>query len=72
MKHLIILTVFAVLAIVFSSCERSYRCSCYSPSLNRTTPTFEVRGTKQDAEKECENQPQRGVYTGTDYVCNLE
>lgn len=72
MKHYIIPAVFALSVFAFTSCKKTYRCRCYSPALNYTTPSFEVKGTKKKAKEECISQPQRGLYTGTDYVCNLQ
>lgn len=71
MKHSI-LVVIAISAIAFTSCKRTHRCSCYSPALNQTTPSFEIKGTKKEAKDECESQPLRGRHTGMDYVCNLK
>lgn len=72
MKQYIIFSVFVVSAFTFTSCQKTYKCSCYSPALNYTTPSFEIKETKKNAKEECESQPQRGLYTGTDYICHLE
>lgn len=72
MKKYTIITVIAMAVFAFTSCKKTYRCSCYSPALNHTTPSFEIKDTKKKAKEECETQPERGLYTGTDYVCNLE
>jgi hypothetical protein len=72
MKHYTILAVFAISAFAFTSCKKSYRCTCYSPALNYSTPSFEIKETKKNAKEECESQPQRGLYTGMDYICHLE
>lgn len=72
MRYYTILAVFAVSAFAFTSCIKSYRCSCYSPDLNHSTPSFEIKDTKKNAQDECESQPQSGLYTGTDYICHLE
>jgi|GEM_PF-6640231 len=72
MKRYILTAILAIPVLAFTSCKRTYVCSCYSPSLNRSTPSFEIKDTKKNAEAECEAQPQKGVYTGTDYVCRLQ
>lgn len=72
MRYYTILTVFAISVFACTSCKKSYKCSCYSPALNRTTPSFEIKDTKKNAKDECESQPLRGLYTGTDHICHLE
>lgn len=72
MKLYTFVSILAISAIAFTSCKKTYKCSCYSPSLNKTTPAFEIKDTKKNAKEECASQPQRGLYTGTDYVCNLK
>ncbi len=72
MKGYTVVFIMAFAAIAFTSCKKTYRCSCYNPALNHTTPSFEIKDTKKKAKEECETQPQRGLYTGMDYVCNLE
>lgn len=62
----------AISALVFTSCKKTYTCKCYSPALNHSTPPFEIKDTKKNAEEQCETQPQRGQHTGTDYICHLE
>lgn len=63
---------FAFAAIAFTSCEKTYKCSCYSPNNNRSTPVTEIKGTKKDAREKCESLPLTGQYTGNDYICTLK
>lgn len=72
MKSYISIAIFILICIGGTSCKRSYDCACYSPGLNKTSPTFKVSGNKSDAEKRCQEQPLTGKYTGTDYICNLK
>lgn len=72
MKLYTLIGIMAISAVAFTSCKKTYTCNCYSPDLNHSTPPFEIRDTKKNAEQECETQPQRGVHTGANYVCNLE
>lgn len=72
MKYYFTIAVLAISTFAFTSCQRSHTCTCYSPSLNRSTPDFEITGSKKDAQNECESQPQLGKYTGTDYQCRLK
>ncbi|MCB9046853.1 MAG: hypothetical protein H6550_12040 [Chitinophagales bacterium] len=72
MKSYTFIAVLAIAAISFTSCKRSYNCACYSPSLNRSTPAFEIKDTKKKAKEQCESQPLTGAYTGTDYICRIQ
>lgn len=72
MKRYTFITVLAISAFAFTSCKQTYDCSCYSPSLNRTIPSNKIKDTKKSAKAECEAQPLTGLYTGTDYICNLK
>ena len=72
MKLYTIISIIAISALAFTSCKKTYTCNCYSPGLNHSTPPFEIKDTKKKAKEECETQPQRGLYTGTDYVCKLK
>lgn len=72
MKLYTIICILGISVFAFTSCNKTYKCSCYSPSLNRTTPAFDIKDTKKNAKEECESQPTKGIYTGTDYVCNLK
>lgn len=72
MKLYTIGCILAVSVITLASCQKTYKCTCYSPSLNRSTPASEVKGNKKTAEEKCKTLPISGRYTGDDYICNLE
>lgn len=64
------LVIMVILAT--TSCKKSYTCSCYSPSLNQSTPDFVIKDTKKQAKEKCEAQPVTGQYTGSDYECYIK
>lgn len=72
MKLYTFASIMLIAAFAITSCKKTYTCSCYSPSLNKSTPPFEIKDTKKNAEEECESQPLTGMYTGTDYICKLK
>lgn len=72
MKLYIPLLALVSSALALTSCSKNYDCNCYSPGLNRNAPVYQIKGTKKEARNQCKELPYSGMYTGTDYVCNLD
>lgn len=64
--------IIAIASIGLTSCQKTYKCSCYSPSLNRSIPDSEIKGTRKDAKENCAARPTTGQFSGSDYICNLK
>ncbi len=74
MKKIIAVSVFAVFALLFTSCSKDYTCTCtYNTNGAIQTSTSTINASKRDAEKQCvkEQKAYHGNLGYTYISCSL-